>query len=130
MSIVSLVNGNVYSVVFSLSYINCFLLQLVEGAIRCFVSLVDRFTRRGHNTDLLTSKGLLSILIGRLRATPPKESIGVGSGQKTSVMLTSSIINLLVIFCRRSKSATEVHAITYTVCESPSWYACIGTAFC
>ena len=72
---------------------------------------MDRFTRRGHNTDLLTSKGLLSILIGRLRVTPPKESTGVGGGQKTPVMLTSSIINLLVIFCRRSRAATEVCAI-------------------
>jgi len=82
--------------------------QMVEGSIRCFVSLVDRFTRRGHNTDLLTSKGLLTILIGCLRTTPPKGTIGTNVGQKSPVLLTSTIINLLVIFCRRSRTATEV----------------------
>ena len=95
---------------------------MVEGSIRCFVSLVDRFTRRGHNTDLLTSKGLLAILIGRLRTTPPKGSIGTNAGQKSPVLLTSTIINLLVIFCRRSRTATEVEILCGSVSLCVSYY--------
>lgn len=38
-----------------------------DGALRCFASLADRFTRRGEDPQPLASDGLIDVLLQRLK---------------------------------------------------------------
>lgn len=38
-----------------------------DGALRCFASLADRFTRRGEDPVLLATYGLIDVLLYRLK---------------------------------------------------------------
>lgn len=57
-----------------------------DGALRCFASLSDRFTRRGIDPAPLTQHGLLNELILRLSAA---------AGPITTNIGTSGILNII-----------------------------------
>ena len=44
---------------------------MADGALRCFASLADRFTRRGTDPAPLAKHGLVEDLISRLETTAP-----------------------------------------------------------
>ncbi|VVC42226.1 Hypothetical protein CINCED_3A002842 [Cinara cedri] len=87
-----------------------------DGALRCFASLSDRFTRRGIDPAPLTQHGLLNELILRLSsaAGPTVTNIGTpglnSSASTTEVKSSQSIstvISLLTTLCRGSKSVSH-----------------------
>jgi E3 ubiquitin-protein ligase HECTD1 len=56
-------------------------LQVADGALRCFASLADRFTRRGVDPAPLADHGLVSELLTRLsNAAGPATSTCAGPG--------------------------------------------------
>lgn len=87
-------------------------LQVSDGALRCFASLADRFTRRAVDPAPLAEHGLTSELLERLAkaAVVPGEKSGGGgvtpdSKNSTSV---STIVSLLSTLCRGSPNVTHV----------------------
>lgn len=58
------------------------LYQVAEGALRCFASLADRFTRRGVDPAPLAQHGLVTELLARLsNAAGPSAPSGACPGQ-------------------------------------------------
>lgn len=103
-----------------------------DGALRCFASLADRFTRRGLDPAPLAEHGLVQQLLGRMaHAAAPVSSLlappsggggtqgsggGGGGGQPTptpvpaepkSSPTVSTIISLLSTLCRGSPAITH-----------------------
>jgi E3 ubiquitin-protein ligase HECTD1 len=88
-----------------------------DGALRCFASLADRFTRRSVDPAPLASHGLIHELLARL--------MKVGEGGNTSLSLpskspkstmnpetkaspsVSTVISLLSTLCRGSPTVTH-----------------------
>ncbi|XP_011351624.1 E3 ubiquitin-protein ligase HECTD1 isoform X2 [Ooceraea biroi] len=99
--------------------------HVADGALRCFASLADRFSRRGTDPAPLASNGLVSELLYRLSnaAGPGTSSVATCSNPKTpppssttttvpapepkSCASVSTIISLLSTLCRGSPSITH-----------------------
>ncbi|XP_052267734.1 E3 ubiquitin-protein ligase HECTD1-like isoform X2 [Dreissena polymorpha] len=87
-----------------------------DGALRCFASLADRFTRRGEDPAPLAAHGLIAVLLQRLcqagepgpntslSSTPGK--VTVTQEVKTSASV-STVISLLSTLCRGSPAITR-----------------------
>ncbi|CAH1960044.1 unnamed protein product [Acanthoscelides obtectus] len=98
---------------------------VADGALRCFASVADRFTRRGVDPAPLAQHGLVNELLKRLssaagpsaaasgsQGTPGKLSTtGTPSGSlpdsKSNAASVSTIISLLSTLCRGSPSITH-----------------------
>ncbi|KOX75373.1 E3 ubiquitin-protein ligase HECTD1 [Melipona quadrifasciata] len=99
--------------------------HVADGALRCFASLADRFSRRNTDPAPLASHGLVSELLYRLsNAAGPGTSIATTSGnpktpppsstaatlptpEANSCASVSTIISLLSTLCRGSPSITH-----------------------
>ncbi|XP_032682622.1 E3 ubiquitin-protein ligase HECTD1 isoform X8 [Odontomachus brunneus] len=99
--------------------------HVADGALRCFASLADRFSRRGIDPAPLASNGLVSELLYRLSnaagpgtsatatcsnpKTPPPSSTAttVPAPEPKSCASVSTIISLLSTLCRGSPSITH-----------------------
>lgn len=93
--------------------------HVADGALRCFASLADRFTRRGVDPAPLAEHGLVSELLTRLsNAAGPATSTCTGPGtpgvntttttpETKSSASVSTIISLLSTLCRGSPSITH-----------------------
>ena len=89
--------------------------QVAEGALRCFASLADRFTRRGVDPVPLAQHGLVADLLQRLSAagTPVNVSLSstpanlsASTDSKTTASV-STVISLLSTLCRGSPGVTH-----------------------
>ncbi|XP_012137741.1 ubiquitin fusion-degradation 4-like isoform X5 [Megachile rotundata] len=99
--------------------------HVADGALRCFASLADRFSRRNTDPAPLATHGLVSELLYRLsNAAGPGTSIAATSGnpktpppssttstipapEANSCASVSTIISLLSTLCRGSPSITH-----------------------
>ncbi|XP_066599740.1 E3 ubiquitin-protein ligase HECTD1 isoform X2 [Prorops nasuta] len=99
--------------------------HVADGALRCFASLADRFSRRGTDPAPLASNGLVSELLYRLSnaagsgtavaatsgnpKTPPPSSTAttIPAPEPKSCASVSTIISLLSTLCRGSPSITH-----------------------
>ncbi|XP_076629620.1 ubiquitin fusion-degradation 4-like isoform X6 [Colletes latitarsis] len=99
--------------------------HVADGALRCFASLADRYSRRSTDPAPLACNGLVSELLHRLsNAAGPGTSIAVTSGnpktpppsstastipapEANSCASVSTIISLLSTLCRGSPSITH-----------------------
>lgn len=89
---------------------------MADGALRCFASLADRFTRRSVDPAPLAKHGLIQELLSRLHkvgdvgpstslsGTPSKPGITSESKGSTSI---STVISLLSTLCRGSPTVTH-----------------------
>ena len=96
--------------------------QVSDGALRCFASLADRFTRRGVDPAPLAKHGLTEELLSRMAAaggvaTGPASSCkpgrtstgGAPSGPDSKLSnQVSTIVSLLSTLCRGSPLVTHV----------------------
>ncbi|XP_025058270.1 E3 ubiquitin-protein ligase HECTD1 isoform X6 [Alligator sinensis] len=99
--------------------------QVSDGALRCFASLADRFTRRGVDPAPLAKHGLTEELLSRMAAAggtasgpssackPGRSSTGAPSTAADSKLSNqvSTIVSLLSTLCRGSPVVT--HTFTY-----------------
>ncbi|CAD6233691.1 GSCOCG00007258001-RA-CDS [Cotesia congregata] len=99
--------------------------HVADGALRCFASLADRFSRRGTDPAPLASNGLVSELLYRLSnaagpgtsiaaaannpKTPPPSTTSstIPAPEPKSCASVSTIISLLSTLCRGSPSITH-----------------------
>jgi E3 ubiquitin-protein ligase HECTD1 len=86
--------------------------QMSDGALRCFINLVDRFIRKGQDPAPVTEQGLTHELIARLMklntiTLTPQSSLSGGTPERPSTSSTSNVINLLSSLCRGSASFTH-----------------------
>ncbi|XP_072283710.1 E3 ubiquitin-protein ligase HECTD1 isoform X3 [Pyxicephalus adspersus] len=95
--------------------------QVSDGALRCFASLADRFTRRGVDPAPLAQHGLTEELLSRMAAaggtvsgpsSSCKSGRGTSSGPSTSgdskiSNQVSTIVSLLSTLCRGSPVVTH-----------------------
>lgn len=98
------------------------LLQVSDGALRCFASLADRFTRRGVDPAPLAKHGLTEELLCRMAAAggtvsgppssckPGRVSTGAAPPAPDSKLSNqvSTIVSLLSTLCRGSPLVTHV----------------------
>lgn len=98
------------------------LLQVSDGALRCFASLADRFTRRGVDPAPLAKHGLSEELLSRMAAAggsaagpssgckPGRASTGGAPSASDSKLSNqvSTIVSLLSTLCRGSPLVTHV----------------------
>ncbi|XP_060532522.1 E3 ubiquitin-protein ligase Ufd4 isoform X2 [Cylas formicarius] len=100
-------------------------LHVADGALRCFASVADRFTRRGVDPAPLAQHGLVNELLTRLstaagsvssggsQSTPGKSSTSTtgtptaASDAKATSASVSTIISLLSTLCRGSPTITH-----------------------
>lgn len=87
-----------------------------DGALRCFASLADRFTRKGEDPAPLATHGLIDVLLQRLQqagdpgpntslsSTPGKVSMTPEVKSSPSI---STVISLLLTLCRGSPTITH-----------------------
>lgn len=97
-------------------------LQVSDGALRCFASLADRFTRRGVDPAPLAKHGLTEELLSRMAAAggtvsgpassckPGRTSTGAAPSAPDSKLSNqvSTIVSLLSTLCRGSPLVTHV----------------------
>ncbi|XP_058800749.1 E3 ubiquitin-protein ligase HECTD1 isoform X3 [Phymastichus coffea] len=100
--------------------------HVADGALRCFASLADRFSRRGTDPAPLASNGLVSELLYRLSnaagpassvsttpgntkapSTPSVTATNIPAPEAKSCASVSTIISLLSTLCRGSASITH-----------------------
>lgn len=94
-----------------------------DGALRCFASLADRFTRRGVDPAPLAKHGLTQELLSRMAAAGGGAASGPSSSCKAGRTSTgaapptpdsklsnqvSTIVSLLSTLCRGSPLVTHV----------------------
>ena len=90
---------------------------MADGALRCFASLADRFTRRGVDPAPLAQNGLIEVLLQRLQHAGdpgPNTSLSSTPGKvtmtpeaKSSNASISTVISLLSTLCRGSPAITH-----------------------
>ncbi|KAK3576282.1 hypothetical protein CHS0354_036017 [Potamilus streckersoni] len=79
-----------------------------DGALRCFATLADRFTRRGVDPAPLAQHGLIEDLLERLhRAGEPGQTAVSGTPDVKNSPSVSTVISLLSTLCRGSPSVTQ-----------------------
>lgn len=88
-------------------------MQVSDGALRCFASLADRFTRRGVDPAPLAEHGLSGELLERLASAAASAgektcSSGATPDSKSNSTSVSTIVSLLSTLCRGSPSVTHV----------------------
>lgn len=88
-------------------------MQVSDGALRCFASLADRFTRRGVDPAPLAEHGLSGELLERLASAAASAgektgSTGATPDSKSNSTSVSTIVSLLSTLCRGSPSVTHV----------------------
>lgn len=102
-----------------------------DGALRCFASLADRFTRRGVDPAPLAKHGLTEELLCRMAAAggtasgppssckPGRASTGAGPPTPDSKLSNqvSTIVSLLSTLCRGSPLVTHVRAPVPDACS-------------
>lgn len=98
--------------------------HVADGALRCFASVADRFTRRGVDPAPLAQHGLVNELLSRLsnaagptaaagtQSTPGKSSTASNAAatapdSKATAASVSTIISLLSTLCRGSPTITH-----------------------
>ena len=93
--------------------------HVADGALRCFASLADRFTRRGIDPAPLAAHGLIDNLLMRLSsiANPsshlstsisiPSQTIMTSTPDTKTPSSVSTVISLLSTLCRGSPSITH-----------------------
>ncbi|XP_050310432.1 E3 ubiquitin-protein ligase Ufd4 [Anthonomus grandis grandis] len=93
--------------------------HVADGALRCFASIADRFTRRGVDPAPLAQHGLVKELLGRLsnaagpttasgtQSTPGKTQNVPPADTKATIASVSTIISLLSTLCRGSPIITH-----------------------
>lgn len=98
--------------------------HVADGALRCFASVADRFTRRGADPAPLAQHGLVTELLSRLstvagpivatgtQGTPGKASATTNAPNnipdpKATAASVSTIISLLSTLCRGSPAVTH-----------------------
>lgn len=95
--------------------------QVSDGALRCFASLADRFTRRGVDPAPLAKHGLTEVLLSRMAAAggtasgpsstckPGRTSSGATPSAADSKLSNqvSTIVSLLSTLCRGSPLVTH-----------------------
>ncbi|KAJ8975323.1 hypothetical protein NQ317_008309 [Molorchus minor] len=98
--------------------------HVADGALRCFASVADRFTRRGVDPAPLAQHGLVNELLSRLssaagpatasgtQTTPGKASAAntgaaAATDSKANAASVSTIISLLSTLCRGSPTITH-----------------------
>lgn len=97
-----------------------------DGALRCFASLADRFTRRGVDPAPLAKHGLTEELLSRMAAAgggaapgpssackPGRPSAGAAPSAPDSKLSNqvSTIVSLLSTLCRGSPLVTHVRPL-------------------
>lgn len=84
--------------------------HISDPAMRCFVTLADRFIRRGKDPAPIAEKGLAEELIGRLMRVgqPLTTTQGGTTPEKPSGHAVTTLINLLSTLCRGSPAITHV----------------------
>lgn len=101
-------------------------LQVSDGALRCFASLADRFTRRGVDPAPLAKHGLTEELLSRMAAAggtvsgpassckPGRTSTGAAPSAPDAKLSNqvSTIVSLLSTLCRGSPLVTHVRVLT------------------
>ncbi|XP_066988994.1 E3 ubiquitin-protein ligase HECTD1 isoform X6 [Macrobrachium rosenbergii] len=91
--------------------------HVADGALRCFASLADRFTRRAQDPAPLAQHCLVTHLLARLAGAAPQPTPGAAAAapgapaatpenSKTSASV-STVISLLSTLCRGSPSITH-----------------------
>ena len=101
--------------------------QVSDGALRCFASLADRFTRRAVDPAPLAEHGLTNELLERLAsaaAVPDKGSGGGGAtpDSKSNNPSVSTIVSLLSTLCRGSPSVTHVSSAQLSAIDIIIYY--------
>lgn len=100
--------------------------QVADGALRCFASIADRFSRRGVDPAPLAQSGLVKELLSRLSnvaghsttsssqgatqgkvPTTTSQPVPTAADNKASSASVSTIISLLSTLCRGSPSITH-----------------------
>ena len=89
-----------------------------DGALRCFASLADRFTRRGVDPAPLAPHGLVGELLERLGAAGVEQRGGATASatshtpsatpEAKASQSISTVISLLSTLCRGSATITHV----------------------
>ena len=87
--------------------------QISDPAMKCFVTLADRFIRRGKDPAPIADKGLIEVLIQRLSLIGQSSAVvapqpGTSPEKQPSGHSISTIINLLSTLCRGSATITHV----------------------
>ncbi len=91
------------------------ILQVSDGALRCFASLADRYTRRGVDPVPLAQHGLVQELLERLANAGSSHGAALSGtpGTLTATPETksspsiSTVISLLSTLCRGSPGVTH-----------------------
>ena len=77
--------------------------------MKCFMTLADRFVRRGHDPVPLADKCLLTELMKLLKGAGQSQvGMATSSGPPASTHSITTIVNLLSTLCRGSAAATHV----------------------
>ena len=80
-----------------------------DPAMRCFVTLADRFIRRGHDPAPIARDGLVPELVGRLARIGAAPALGGGAApDKPAGHTVTTIVSLLSTLCRGSPTITHV----------------------
>jgi len=109
-------------VVIALNHLLCMtciivcILQVADGALRCFASLADRFIRRGMDPVALSKNGLTDELLRRLALAGASATGSALSSTAGNLAVTpesksnssiSTVISLLSTLCRGSPGITH-----------------------
>ncbi len=98
--------------------------QISGPAMKCFVTLADRFIRRGKDPAPIAEKGLMEVMVQRLAsigaasATAPAGS----TPEKPSGHAVTTIVNLLSTLCRGSCTIAHVSGRGLNACAA-TWLA-------
>lgn len=87
--------------------------QVADGALRCFASLADRFTRRGVDPAPLAQHGLVDELLNRLQAAGEAVHGTSAVGPSTSAGATA----LVPVDSKSSASVSTVISLLSTLCR-------------
>ena len=84
--------------------------HISNPAMKCFVTLADRFIRRGRDPAPIAEKGLIEELIQQLSqiGQPLAVAQGGATPEKPTGHTVTTIINLLSTLCRGSPTITHV----------------------
>ncbi len=87
--------------------------QISGPAMKCFVTLADRFIRRGKDPAPIAEKGLMEVMVRRLASIGEASSVTPAGStpEKPSGHAVTTIVNLLSTLCRGSSSITHVSQV-------------------
>ena len=84
--------------------------QISGPAMRCFMTLADRFIRRGKDPAPIANKGLVQELVSKLASIGQPVAVAQGGAtpEKPTGHAVTTIVNLLSTLCRGSPTITHV----------------------